>query len=135
MEDSATTSEHDKNAPQDTETGLDEDIAAALSYVLGFLTGLVLFLFERKNEYVRFHAAQSMVVFGGLFVVSVVLSLIQTVVSVIDVIGLLLGTLFGLVNLALGLAGFALWVYLIVRTYQGADPRIPLAAGVADDLR
>jgi uncharacterized membrane protein len=135
MEGSATTAEHDKNAPDETETGLDEDIAAALSYVLGFLTGLILFLLETKNEHVRFHAAQSMVVFGGLFVISVVLSLLQTVVSFIDVIGFLLGTLFGLVNLALGLAGFALWVYLIVRTYQGADPRIPIAASVADDLR
>ena len=76
-----------------------------------------------------------MVVFGGLFVVSVVPSILQTVVSFIDVVGFLLGTLFGLVNLALGLAGFALWAYLIVRTYQGADPRIPIAASVADDLR
>jgi uncharacterized membrane protein len=135
MQGSATTPERGKNAPQETETGLDEDIAAALSYVLGFLTGLVLFLVETKNEYVRFHAAQSMVVFGGLFVVSVVLSILQTVVSFIDVVGFLLGTLFGLVNLALGLAGFALWAYLIVRTYQGADPRIPIAASVADDLR
>lgn len=135
MDGSATTADHGENAPQETETGLDEDVAAALSYVLGFLTGLVLFLVETKNEYVRFHAAQSMVVFGGLFVVSVVLSLIQMVVSFIDVIGFLLGALFGLLNLVLGLVGFVLWVYLVVRTYQGADPRIPIAASVADDLR
>lgn len=45
-------------------TGLDENVAGLLCYVLGWVTGLIFFLID-KRPYVRFHAAQSIVVFGG----------------------------------------------------------------------
>jgi uncharacterized membrane protein len=48
-----------------TRSRLPENIAALLSYVLGWITGLVFLLFDRR-AYVRFHAAQSIVVFLGL---------------------------------------------------------------------
>jgi hypothetical protein len=48
-----------------TRSGLPENIAALLSYVLGWITGLVFLLID-KRPYVRFHAAQSIVVFLGL---------------------------------------------------------------------
>lgn len=119
---------------QQTETGLDENVAAALSYLLGFLTGLVMFLIESENDHVRFHAAQSIVIFGALFVASIVLSFLQTIVAFSDIIGVMLGAVFGLLGLVLWLGGLILWIYLIVRTYQGEDPRLPVAAGVADDI-
>ena len=127
-------SESEEPLGQRTETGLDENIAAALSYVLGFLTGLVMFLLESGNDHVRFHAAQSIVVFGALFVASLALSFIQTIVAFSDIVGFVLGPVLGLLSLVLSLAGLVLWLFLIIRTYQGEDPRIPVAAGVADNL-
>jgi hypothetical protein len=44
--------------------GMSENTAATLSYVLGWLTGIIFFLID-KRPYVRFHAAQSIVMFGG----------------------------------------------------------------------
>lgn len=123
-----------------TETGLEPNVAGALAYVLGVLTGVLFFVLERDNEFVRFHAAQSIVVFGALFVASVGLSLFSTLTSAglgggagFFVFGLL--SLFvSLVWFAVGVAGFVLWLYLIVRAYQGETPRIPVAAGIADTL-
>ena len=55
-----------------TRSGLPENIAALLSYVLGWITGLVFLLID-KRPYVRFHAAQSIVVFLGLQILQAVL--------------------------------------------------------------
>ncbi len=117
---------------QNTETGLDENVASALSYVLGFVTGIILFLVESKNETVRFHAAQSTVVFGGLFVASIAVSFLQAMFAVGNAAGFIFGTIFGLLSMLISLLGLILWIYLIVRSYQGSNPRIPVAAGIAD---
>lgn len=124
----------------ETNTGLDENVAAALSYVLGWLTGIVMFLVESDNNRVRFHAAQSIVVFGSLFVLSIGVSVIQGILSAsMSLTGTggsiafgLLSTLIGVVSLGVWIGTLVLWIYLIVRTYQGQDPRIPVAAGIAD---
>src|ERR1035441_6467375 len=55
--------------------GMSENTAATLSYVLGWLTGIIFFLID-KRPYVRFHAAQSIVTFGGLHVIRLVLGMI-----------------------------------------------------------
>ena len=49
-----------------TSTGLDENVAGLLCYVLGWVSGLVFILIEQENNFVRFHAMQSIIVFGAL---------------------------------------------------------------------
>lgn len=124
-----------------TEEGPDANLMGALSYVLGFITGIVVYLVEKDDEFVRFHAAQSIAVSALVFGASVVLTVVGTVVSTLFFAGTgafavasLLSLLLGLVWLAVSLAGFVLWVYLIVRAYQGATPRIPVAARLADRM-
>ncbi len=41
-------------------------IAAALSYAFGWLSGILFFLFNDGNRYVRFHALQSLLFFGSI---------------------------------------------------------------------
>ncbi|ELY63210.1 DUF4870 domain-containing protein [Natronococcus jeotgali] len=127
--------------PAETGTGLDENVAGALSYLIGFVSGLILFLVETENQFVRFHAAQSMV-FTGLFVVSyIALSIVGTVISTVMFaststffIGSIVSLVLGLVWLGLAVGGFALWIYLMVKAYRGETVRLPIAAGIADKL-
>ena len=123
------------------ESGLDENVAGALSYLFGLVTGLIFYLIEQDNAYVRFHAAQSMVVSGIVFVAYIGLSILGTVVSSIlftssstFFLGSIVSLVLGLIWLVLALGGFGLWVYLMVRAYQGKTPRVPIAAGIADSL-
>lgn len=119
----------------DVAGGIDPNVAGALSYLLGFITGLIFFLIEEEDEFVRFHAAQSMVVFGGLFVVSIVLNIFTGFLGFAT--GLffgLFGLLFSLVWLGISLGALVLWIYLMVKAYQWETPRIPIAAGIADGL-
>src|ERR1035438_351345 len=53
-------------------SGISENVAGLLCYVLGWITGLIFFFID-KRPFVRFHAAQSIVVFGGLMIVRIVL--------------------------------------------------------------
>jgi uncharacterized membrane protein len=96
-----------------TDTGIQPNIAALLAYVLGFVSGLIFFLIEKNNRFVRFHALQSIVVFAALFVA-------QWVLTFIPVLG-------DLVSGLLALLGVVLWIVLMVKAYQGEMFKLPVA--------
>ena len=104
--------------------GLDPNIAAMLSYLLGWVTGLIFFLREDKDEYVRYHAMQSIIVFGAVTVIEVIFVLIPR---------LLLWGAFGFFALKalVALFAFALWVVLMVKAYQGVCYKLPFAGKLA----
>jgi uncharacterized membrane protein len=99
-------------------TGMDANVAAALSYVLGFITGIVFMVVEKESRFVKFHAMQSIVTFGALWV-------IMFVVSQLPFIGWMLYLL--LVPLS-----FVLWLVLILKAYQGEKFKIPVAGDIAE---
>lgn len=101
-----------------TSTGLQPNVAGALSYVLGWVTGIVFLILEKENKFVRFHAIQSIVVFGALTVAEIIFSFIP-------VVGWIL-------NLLLGIGGFILWIVLMVRAYQGQSCKVPIAGDIAE---
>jgi uncharacterized membrane protein len=128
-------------AAEETESGLDQNVAGALSYLFGLVSGLIVYLIEQDNPFVRFHAAQSIVLSGLLFVASIVLSVVGTIVSTVlftststFFLGSVVSLVIGLVWLALTLGTFVLWLYLMFQAYQGETPRLPIAAGIADSL-
>jgi uncharacterized membrane protein len=104
----------------DTKIGLAENLSGVVAYVLGFITGIVLLVVEKENKFVRFHAAQSTVVFGGIFIISIILGFIP-------VIG-------WLIALLLPFVGFVLWLYLMFMAYKGNLYRLPIVAEFADKL-
>jgi len=65
---------------QSAQPGMAENVAGLLCYVLGWVTGIIFFLID-KRPYVRFHAAQSIIVFGGLHVLNIVVGIIFAPVS------------------------------------------------------
>jgi len=109
-------------------SGLSENVAAMLSYVLGWLTGII-FLVIDKRPFVRFHAAQSIVVFGAL-----------TILRILFTFFFLGGYSFGLfwlwtmLSLLLTLAFFVAWILLMVMAYQGKMFEVPIAAGIAKSI-
>src|ERR1700693_3203492 len=80
--------------------GLAENVAGLLAYVLGWITGII-FLMIDKRPWVRFQAAQSIVVFGGLTVIRIGLVVIHGLIGGIFGYGLLtmLEVILGLIGL------------------------------------
>ena len=103
-----------------TVTGLPENTEAALTYVLGWVSGLVFLLVEKDNKKIRFHAMQSLITFGGLHLLMVVLSSLSYVSFFI------IGPILSLLSTVVGLLFFVLWLILIVKAYQGEQYALPI---------
>jgi uncharacterized membrane protein len=112
--------------------GISENVAGLLCYVLGWITGII-FLIVDKRPFVRFHAAQSIVVFGAL-------NLIQIVLSMATGGSLFLGGGFATLSAGLmilhllGLLALVLWILLMVKAYQGQRFKLPVAGDFAESL-
>lgn len=111
-------------------SGLEPNVAGALSYLLGPITGILFYLIE-DDDFVRFHGAQSTVVFGGLFVLSVGMTVLLTVLTAIPVVGWIAGALLGLVSLLLAPVAFVVWLFLMYKAYQGTEYEVPIAGKYA----
>ena len=106
-------------------SGMSENVAGLFCYLLGWVTGLI-FYFIDKRPFVRFHAAQSMVVFGGLTIIRIGLGMLFIAGT-----GFHMG--FGLLWLV-SIIGFVLWILLMIKAYQGEKFRVPIAADLADQV-
>jgi uncharacterized membrane protein len=102
-----------------TRSGLDANVAAALSYALGWITGIAFLLTERSDGYVRFHAMQSTIVFATL---SIVCLLLQS----IPILGMLLAVFIVIPFSAV------LWLLLMFKAYRGERFKLPIAGDMAE---
>src|SRR4026207_107739 len=93
-------------APAKSSTGLDENLAALLSYVFGWISGLIFFLIEKDSRLVRFHAMQSILLGAAAIVIFVVFWIVAVVSSL--VVGYISGILGGIVWIVMVLVGGAL---------------------------
>ncbi len=98
-------------------TGLQSNIAGALAYFLGPVTGILFLLIEKENKFVRFHAMQSVLTFGGIFVLNIVLGFIP-------LLGWMAGTLLSLVSLVL-------WLFLMYQAFQNKEYELPVVGEIA----
>ncbi len=99
-------------------TGLAPNIAALLCYLAGWLTGLIFFLIEKEDSTVKFHAMQSIITFGGLFVISLVGGFIPLVGWIISILA--------------APVSFILWIYCLVKAYQGEKFKLPIVGELAE---
>ena len=103
-----------------TTSGFDENVAAALSYGLGWITGIVFLVTEPANRFVRFHAMQSTIVFLALSVLTIVLP------AVIPFLGMLIAVFFVIPLSAV------LWLVLMFKAYQGERFKLPIVGDMAE---
>ena len=99
-----------------TASGLDANVAGALAYAVGWVTGLAFLFFEEENKFVRFHALQSILVFGGL-------SLAWMIALSVPVLGWIVAFL------VIPPISAVLWLILMYKAYQGERYKGP---GVGD---
>lgn len=92
-------------------TGLEENVAGFLCYLLGFITGIVFLMVEKKSSFVKFHAKQSTITFLTLFV-------IKLLISWIPIINILV---FPILILT-----FILWLVLMIKALQGKRYELPI---------
>lgn len=98
----------------DPMAGMSKNTKAALAYVGVWITGLIFLLTEKKDQFVRFHAMQSVVTFGGL-----------TILTMVPLVDWILTPL-------IMIAGLILWLVCIVKAYQGEKFKLPIVGDFAE---
>jgi uncharacterized membrane protein len=112
-------------------TGLAPNAAGALAYLLGPITGILFFLLEKENRFVRYHAAQSITLGLIWIALSVLFSVLSGVLVMVPVLGWLVALLLSVV---FGLGGFFLWLFLMWHAFQGREWESPIAGPMARKL-
>jgi uncharacterized membrane protein len=109
-------------------TGLSSNIAAALSYLLGFITGIIFLVIEpyKRDPFVRFHAFQSIFFSVAMFVLQIVYGIFMGLMFSLGLVGLM-----GLIGTLFGLAIFALWLFLMFKAYSNERFMIPYIGELA----
>lgn len=119
------------SAELSSSTGLSPRLAATLAYAGWWVTGVVVWLVERRDAYVRFHAAQAVAAFGliALFILAFGFLAIASLSF--------MPSAFGPFVWAAGLtwiAGLVLWGVAMWKAASGERWRIPIAAELADRM-
>lgn len=109
-----------------TSLGLSERLERVLAYPLGWITGLILFLLERKNLNVQWHAKQSMAVFGPLSILWWLVGLLGSLLHGIWIIGPLLALALGFVSSIIFWIMVVLAVWLMIMAWFRPAYRLPI---------
>lgn len=117
--------------PEKSSTGLAPNVAAALSYVAWWVSGLFVFLVERESRFVKFHAAQAMVGLGALWTLGLALWALAFAALFISA---LVFTVLLYIAYAAWLLGIAVWAVCVVRAWKGEEFELPWAGAIARRL-
>jgi uncharacterized membrane protein len=107
-------------------TGLDANIAAGIAYILTWLTGLIFYLIEKENRFVRFHAMQAILLGAAFFVIMIVMRILGAIP--------LIGFVAGIASLVIWLAFLAIWIYCLVMAFTGKDFKLPVIGDMAANI-
>jgi uncharacterized membrane protein len=118
-------------------TGLDENIAALLSYVFGWVSGLVFFLIEKNSRFVRFHAMQSLILSGGFGIIMFILWFVAVVLSLIvgyasNLLGSLVWLLAMLLISVISIGVLIGWIMCLIKAFNKEYFKLPFIGNYAE---
>jgi uncharacterized membrane protein len=120
------------NQSEKSSTGLEPNIAALLAYTFWLITGLVFYVIEKENRFVRFHAMQAILLGISAFVISFGFSIFNLVISQVSgILSLLIGFPLSML-LFVGFIG--LWIYCMLKAYQGVKFKLPVIGNMAENM-
>jgi uncharacterized membrane protein len=109
--------------PSDAPFGLQPNIAAGLAYLLSIVGGIIMLVGGGTNKFVKWSAAQSIVMWVAYAVVWIALALIGGIAHV----------LFFLFPI-LWIVSFVLWVWTTITGFQGKEVRVPIIADITQNV-
>ena len=109
--------------------GLTDNVAGALCYAVGFITGILFLILEpyNKKPFVRFHAFQSIFFCVAWIALSIALSIAFTILGTV----LHMWLIFLPLRLLVSLVGFVLWLFCMYKAYNGEWFQFPIIGPMA----
>jgi len=128
------TQTYDSEPIKEQTGGMGSNVAGFLSYLFGFITGIIFLIVKREDKFVRYHAWQSIIVFGTLFIMDIAFFIADVVFISIPVIGWIFGVFSILISIGLALLNLIIWIYLMMQAYSGKMPSFPIAGRIERSL-
>ena len=111
-------------------TGLPSNVAAALACI-PLIGGIIFYVLEKRDSFVRFYAMQS-IIFGGAWIMfSIIYHIVQAIFASIPAIGGLFVVLLGLVWAVVTIGFLIIFVITVVKAFTGARWDIPYIGPMA----
>jgi len=115
----------------ESSTGMTANVAGLLCYVALWVTGIVFVVLEKKSKFVKFHAWQSIMTFGVLTVIQIILSIVGAIARSISPFGG--GWRFAnVLGIIVWVIIVGLWIVLMLLAYQGKMWKVPGAGNWAE---
>jgi uncharacterized membrane protein len=115
----------------ESSTGMTANVAGLLCYVALWVTGIVFVVLEKKSTFVKFHAWQSIITFGVLTVVQIILSIIGAIAWTTSPFGGLWRAA-NVIGVIVWVITVGLWIALMIFAYQGKMWKVPGAGNWAE---
>ena len=97
---------------------LEENVEGALCYILFFVTGIIFYVLEKDNKFVKFHAMQAILVFLPAWIIVILLGWIP-------ILGWIIAGLIALLTVIL-------WLILMLKAYNGEKFKLPIVGDIAE---
>ncbi len=111
-------------------TGLPANVAAALACI-PLIGGVIFYILEKRDEFVRFYAMQSIIFGGAWFLFNIVSTVVHLIFGSVPAIGGLLSLLWGLIAMLVQLAFLIIWIVATVKAFTNVRWDIPLVGPIA----
>lgn len=126
-----------QTAPAKSSTGLDENVAALLSYIFGWISGLIFFLIEKDSRLVRFHAMQSLLLNVLVIIIAIVIWVITVVLVLVGsqvsgIISTLVSLVATLAWIVFWLAILIAWIFCLIKAFQSQYFKLPVIGNFAE---
>ncbi len=110
-----------------TSMGIDENVAGLLCYLFGLISGLIFYFGEKEDKLVRFNALQSIALSITVIAVAIVLRILNAIFGLIGA-----WFLVTLLSIVVWVGVLAVWIYLMVKAYQGEKIVLPVIGDICE---
>jgi uncharacterized membrane protein len=123
---------HSGSAPEVNAGTLDlpSNIAAALACI-PLIGGIVFYIMEKRDAFVRFYAMQSIILGGAWFLFNVLYAIIHAIFASVPAIGVFLVFIWGLVGMCIHLVFVVVWIIATIKAFSGVRWEMPYIGPVA----
>lgn len=118
-----------QNPPAAASAGLDDNVAGALCYLVGFITGIIFLVLDpyNKRPFVRFHAFQAVLFSAAWIALSIALSIVFVILGGLTHSWLI----YAPIRMLISLLGFVLWLLCMYKAYNREWFQLPIVGPIA----
>ena len=116
--------------PKSTSTGLPSNVAAALACI-PLIGGIIFYILEKHDSFVRFYAMQSIIFGGAWLLFNIASSVVHAVFGAIPGIGGLLLFFWAIIAALVYIAFLVVWIVATIKAFAGVRWDIPYIGPMA----